>query len=97
MTDRSLSQEIEFRLEQSFRNETAMRHGEVLKARFDQLDLDNLRRHIPEAKVGEREKNSRTGRGQKSWPGYTGATHAAETARMRPRSLVPDNLAKSEG
>ncbi len=31
---------------------TAMRHGEILRARFDQLDLENLRLHIPEAKAG---------------------------------------------
>ena len=35
---------------------TAMRHAEILSARFDQLDLDNLRLHIPEAKTGEREQ-----------------------------------------
>ncbi len=33
---------------------TAMRHGEILRARFDQLDLENLRLHIPEAKAGTR-------------------------------------------
>jgi integrase len=35
---------------------TAMRHGEILKARFDRVDLDNMRLHIPEAKSGEREQ-----------------------------------------
>ncbi|MEE8227422.1 MAG: tyrosine-type recombinase/integrase, partial [Kiloniellales bacterium] len=33
---------------------TAMRHGEILRARFDQLDLGNFRLHIPEAKAGTR-------------------------------------------
>ena len=33
---------------------TAMRHAEILGARFDHLDLDNLRLHIPEAKSGTR-------------------------------------------
>ena len=31
-----------------------MRHGEILRTRFDQLDLENLRLHIPEAKAGTR-------------------------------------------
>ncbi|MDP6352129.1 MAG: site-specific integrase [Alphaproteobacteria bacterium] len=35
---------------------TAMRHSEILRARFDQLDLDNLRLFIPEAKAGQREQ-----------------------------------------
>jgi integrase len=33
---------------------TAMRHAEILSARFDHLDLENLRLHIPEAKSGTR-------------------------------------------
>jgi integrase len=33
---------------------TAMRHGEILRARFDQLDLGNFRLHITEAKAGTR-------------------------------------------
>jgi integrase len=33
---------------------TAMRHAEILSARFDQLDIENLRLHIPEAKSGSR-------------------------------------------
>jgi integrase len=35
---------------------TAMRHGEILAARWDQLDFGNLRLHIPDAKAGEREQ-----------------------------------------
>ncbi len=35
---------------------TAMRHGEILRARFDRLDFDSLRLHIPEAKAGTREQ-----------------------------------------
>jgi integrase len=35
---------------------TAMRHSEILRARFDQLDLDNLRLFIPDAKSGQREQ-----------------------------------------
>ena len=35
---------------------TAMRHSEIIRARFDQLDLDKLRLHIPQAKAGEREQ-----------------------------------------
>jgi integrase len=33
---------------------TAMRHAEILSARFDQLDIQNLRLQIPEAKSGSR-------------------------------------------
>lgn len=33
---------------------TAMRHAEILGARFDQLDIENFRLHIPEAKSGSR-------------------------------------------
>lgn len=33
---------------------TAMRHAEILAARFDQLDIDNLRLFIPDAKAGQR-------------------------------------------
>lgn len=35
---------------------TAMRHSEILRTRFDQLDLDGLRLFIPEAKGGMREQ-----------------------------------------
>ena len=35
---------------------TAMCHGEILASRFDQLDLDNLRLFIPDAKAGQREQ-----------------------------------------
>ena len=35
---------------------TAMRHSEILRARFDQLDLENLRLFIPAAKAGMREQ-----------------------------------------
>jgi integrase len=35
---------------------TAMRHGEILAARWDQLDLANRRLFIPDAKAGEREQ-----------------------------------------
>ncbi len=35
---------------------TAMRHSEILRARFDQLDLDRLRLLIPKAKAGQREQ-----------------------------------------
>ena len=35
---------------------TAMRHREILRARFDQLDLESLRLFIPEAKAGSREQ-----------------------------------------
>jgi integrase len=35
---------------------TAMRHSEILKARFNQLDLDSLRLFIPIAKAGKREQ-----------------------------------------
>ncbi len=35
---------------------TAMRHDEILRARFDQLDMGNLRLHIPQAKAGVREQ-----------------------------------------
>ena len=35
---------------------TAMRHSEILRTRFDQLDLDNHRLHIPRAKAGQREQ-----------------------------------------
>ena len=33
---------------------TAMRHAEILSTRFDQLDMDNRRLHVPEAKAGAR-------------------------------------------
>ena len=35
---------------------TAMRHTEILQARFDQVDFDKLRLYIPDAKAGEREQ-----------------------------------------
>ena len=35
---------------------TAMRHSEILAARFDQLDLRNHRLFIPDAKAGQREQ-----------------------------------------
>jgi integrase len=35
---------------------TAMRHSEILAARFDQLDLDHLRLFISDAKAGQREQ-----------------------------------------
>src|SRR6185437_10369503 len=35
---------------------TAMRHSEILAARFDQLDVDKLRLFIPRAKAGQREQ-----------------------------------------
>ena len=35
---------------------TAMRHREILRARFDQLDFNHLRLHIPDAKAGQREQ-----------------------------------------
>jgi integrase len=35
---------------------TAMRHSEILAARFDQLDLGNHRLFIPDAKAGQREQ-----------------------------------------
>jgi integrase len=35
---------------------TAMRHSEILKARFDQIDFARLRLHVPEAKAGQREQ-----------------------------------------
>jgi integrase len=35
---------------------TAMRHREILRARFDQLDLDNHRLLVPRAKGGQREQ-----------------------------------------
>jgi integrase len=35
---------------------TAMRHSEILSARFDQLDLDHNRLYIPEARAGQREQ-----------------------------------------
>jgi integrase len=35
---------------------TAMRHAEIIAARFDQLDLANRRLFIPEAKAGQREQ-----------------------------------------
>jgi integrase len=35
---------------------TAMRHREILRARFDQLDLDNHRLLVPRAKSGQREQ-----------------------------------------
>lgn len=35
---------------------TAMRHSEILGARFDQIDFEKLRLMIPEAKAGEREQ-----------------------------------------
>ena len=35
---------------------TAMRHREILAARFDQLDLDKRRLFIPQAKGGRREQ-----------------------------------------
>lgn len=35
---------------------TAMRHGEILCARFNLLDLENLRLYIPQAKAGDREQ-----------------------------------------
>ena len=35
---------------------TAMRHSEILKARFDQIDFARLRLYIPEAKAGQREQ-----------------------------------------
>ena len=35
---------------------TAMRHREILRARFDQIDFDKLRLYIPKAKAGERQQ-----------------------------------------
>lgn len=35
---------------------TAMRHSEILAARFDRLDLDHLRLWVPDAKAGQREQ-----------------------------------------
>jgi integrase len=35
---------------------TAMRHSEILKSRFDQIDFDKLRLYIPNAKAGMREQ-----------------------------------------
>jgi len=35
---------------------TAMRHGEILRSRFDQLDTDNHRLYIPQSKAGRREQ-----------------------------------------
>ena len=35
---------------------TAMRHTEILRARYDQIDFDKLRLFIPDAKAGERER-----------------------------------------
>ena len=35
---------------------TAMRHSEILRTRFDQIDFDKLRLYIPNAKAGEREQ-----------------------------------------
>lgn len=35
---------------------TAMRHQEILRARFDQIDFDKLRLFIPDAKAGQREQ-----------------------------------------
>ncbi|TDI58154.1 MAG: site-specific integrase, partial [Alphaproteobacteria bacterium] len=35
---------------------TAMRHSEILRSRFDHLDLNNLRLFIPRAKAGMREQ-----------------------------------------
>ena len=35
---------------------TAMRHGEIMAARWDQLDLANRRLFIPDAKAGQREQ-----------------------------------------
>ena len=35
---------------------TAMRHGEIMAARWDHLDLANRRLFIPDAKAGEREQ-----------------------------------------
>jgi integrase len=35
---------------------TAMRHSEILAARFDQIDFNKLRLHVPDAKAGQREQ-----------------------------------------
>ena len=35
---------------------TAMRHSEILKTRFDQIDFARLRLYVPEAKAGQREQ-----------------------------------------
>jgi integrase len=35
---------------------TAMRHSEILAARWEQLDLANLRLHVPKAKAGQRQQ-----------------------------------------
>jgi integrase len=35
---------------------TAMRHGEILEAQWEQLDLANLRLHVPKAKAGQRQQ-----------------------------------------
>ncbi len=35
---------------------TAMRHREILRARFDHLDIENRRLYIPQAKAGDREQ-----------------------------------------
>ena len=35
---------------------TAMRHSEILAARFDQIDFERLRLHVPKAKAGAREQ-----------------------------------------
>ena len=35
---------------------TAMRHSEILGTRFDEVDFDKLRLHVPHAKAGQREQ-----------------------------------------
>jgi integrase len=35
---------------------TAMRHSEILAARFDKIDFDTLRLFVPNAKAGQREQ-----------------------------------------
>jgi len=35
---------------------TAMRHSEILSSRFDQINFEKMRLHVPKAKAGEREQ-----------------------------------------
>lgn len=53
MTNR---QHIQCWLFVAFGFNTAMRHSEILRARFEHIDFDRLRLHVPKAKTGMREQ-----------------------------------------
>jgi integrase len=86
---------------------TAMRHSEILRARFDQVDFDKLRLFIPEAKAGEREqpitpeladmlsKEREMRRDRKGWIFPALRQHAATGHRIRMRRPFQDAVERA--